>query len=284
MIPSDKKELDTPVSIVLDILSEKPRLTVKDLYEFFLEKSEQKMTLQGFYKMISQLINQLVLVKEGKMVSLNASWIYNLVKFTEKVKKLYLRKEAYSFNILLNEGESKTFTFETVKDMDNFWHHVLFLIVSYYEQNKHSDKNAYVYTDHGWFQVIRVDMEKALVRLYQENKMNLYHIIGSDTFLDKYAVKFSDEENCFVTSKFIPTLGKNYYGMVIGDFLIKTKLPNFIYEEMEEFYQKVTNINNFNSEELNKLIIEPAKTKITITKNKKKAQQFRKLIKSNFKA
>lgn len=282
MIPIINKEPIMPSSIVLGILSEKPRLTVKDLYEYYLNRSKKRMTLQGFYKLISQLIKQQVLIKEGKLVSINASWIYGLIKFTEKVSKLYFGKEAYAFNILLREGEKKSFTFETVKEMDNFWHHALFLVVQYYENEKNKDKDGYVYTEHGWFQIVRSEMEVSLAKLYSEHGMKLYQVVGSDSFLDSLVEKTIKEENYFVAQKEIKSFGKNYYGMVIGDFLFETKLPIYIYELMEDIYGKTTSLAQFKAEDILQIIEEPARTNIKISRDKKGAMEFRKKIKAAF--
>ncbi|MBI3626990.1 hypothetical protein HY224_03015 [Candidatus Uhrbacteria bacterium] len=281
IIPDIKNPSPSPAAVILTILASKPRISIKDCYEFFTRQYQNSFTLQGFYKVISQLVEQRILIKEGKTISVDASWIYNLEDFLQILKRYYFH-EAAAVNILLQEGESQTFTFERVMDMDNFWTHALIVICQYYTKESCADKNVYVHNAHSWFQLARTGQEQALVDAYAKNKVKLYHVTGSLSFLDSLVYKFIEGDNINYTEKIIPQFGPNYYGNIVGDFFIQTSLPKYIHEQMEKIYEKTTTLSEFNANDIISLIKQPARTVLTLTRDRKRASEFRKVIKGCF--
>lgn len=282
MIPDPKQPNSNAAAIVLDILSRKPRLTIKDLYDFFIKRYAPGMSLQGFYNLTKKLADDRVLVKEGKLVSIDGSWIYNLLNFSNVLEQNYFGQGAASATILLNEGESKTFTLDTVLAMDNFWWHALIVVILYYATQDHPDKHAYAYTDHCWFQLIRTSSEQSLNDAYKQHGMHLYHVGGSETFLDALTPQLIAGEHVDVRMKPIEAFDKNYYVVVIGDFIFETALPRYVYEEIEKIYAAVTDMPSFDAEAMRKLLQQPARTNLIISRNTKRAENIRRHIKECF--
>ncbi len=282
MIPDSKQPNAHPSAVVLDILSKKSRLTVKDLYDFFCKRYTKGMSLQGFYNLVNKLISDRVLVKEGKLLSIDASWIYNLLNFSNVLQQNYFGTSAVSTNILLDDGESKTFTLDSVIGMDNFWWHALIVVILYYANEKPKNKNVYVYVHHSWFQLIRTNSEQVLNDVYNQHGMHLYHVDGSHSFLDSLTPQLIAGENVDTQHAIIKEFGSNYYVMVIGDFIFETTLPRHIYEQMEEIYTSVTQMSQFDSSKIFALVEQPSRTNLTISRNKKGAEKIRKRIQAVF--
>lgn len=282
MIPDPKQPNISPTAIVLDILARKPRLTVKDLYDFFLRRYKPGMSLQGFYNLIKKLIAERVLVKEGKLILIDGSWIYNLLNFSNVLQQNYFGKSAVSATILLSEGESKTFTLDTVIAMDNFWWHALIVVMLYYVTEPHKDKNAYVYVHHSWFQLVRTSSEQSLNDAYKQHGMHLYHVSGAQTFLDSLTPQLIAGDNVDVRVTPIKEFGENTYVVVIGDFIFETSLPRYIFTAMEEIYATTKDMPSFDADALRALIHQPARTSLTISRNKKRAEHIRHQIRACF--
>lgn len=283
MIPDPKQPNASPAAIVLDILSRKPRLPVKDLYEFFNQRYTPGMSLQGFYNLLKKLANERVLVKEGKLISIDGSWIYNLLNFSNVLQQNHFGQSAASATILLSEGESKTFTLDSVVGMDNFWWHAIIVVILYYATTEQKDKNVYVYVHHSWFQLIRTESEQTLNNAYAQHGMHLYHVDGSHSFLDSLTPQLISGENVSVGNEVISEFGPNYYVMVIGDFLFETRLPKHVYDQVEDVYDTVTSLSDFDPKQLLELLEQPARTMLTISRNKKRAEKIRRRIKNSFK-
>jgi hypothetical protein len=284
MIPDTKNEKPSPESVVLDILSTKPRISMQELYAYFTQKYEKNMTLQGLYRIMRKLHSQRVIVREGSVYSIDASWIYNLRSFVNKLERVYFGENTTMMHILLHENEERTFYFDSVNAMDNFWTHALIVITEYYAQKKHYDRNAYAFTEHAWFQLVKTKQENALIDAYHAASMFVYQVIGSNTFLDnlsKHAINHEVEDVRICFSKKHP-FPQNTYKMCIGDFVFTTKLPTHVFDEFEKIYAKVSTLEELNMQLFLRLIHERTKTHLTIHRNKKDAELFRKVIKKHF--
>ena len=66
MIPDSKNPYPMAESVVLDVLSTRPRLSVRELYALFLQKNTKKISIQAFYALVRKMIDQRILVKEGQ--------------------------------------------------------------------------------------------------------------------------------------------------------------------------------------------------------------------------
>ncbi len=283
MIPDPKNPKPDTSSVVIDILSKRPRLTVKELYQQFTRKSDKEMTLQGFYKLLQQLQEKRVLVKDGKQVSIDAGWVHAVLDFATKLRSTYLQPNPSTANILLKAGESNEFEFPTVIDMDNFWYHTLVMIAYYYAEQEHKDKNVYNYNDHCWFQVIRSGSEQTLGDTYMAMSMEWYLVAGSTTYIDGLVEGMIHSKLLHYTTSGDADFGNNYYVVVIGDFIFETALPNYVYSMMESVYSTVHAITDPALQSIEELIRLPAKTTLKIARDQKRAEAIRRKIKQFFK-
>ena len=240
------------------------------------------MSLQGFYNLIHKLTDQRVLVKEGKLISIDGSWIYNLLNFTNVLQQNYFDQGAASATILLKEGESKTFTLDTPVAMDNFWWHALIVVILYYATEEHKDTNSYVYVDHCWFQLIRTNAEQALNDAYKQHNMHLYHVGGTESFLDSLTPQCIAGDNVSVSITPIKEFEDNYYVVVIGDYIFETAMPKYIKGLMDEVYESVTDLSQFDPDQLQEIVEQPGRTHLTVSRDKKRAEKIRNRIKKVF--
>ncbi len=300
MLYDSRIENNTSESIVIDILSKKPRLTTSELYDFYVVKKTKKITIQGFYKLIRQMLNRRILVKEGAHLSIDSFWINNLLNLTETVKQNYLKNKNSAANIILEKGESKTFDFENIMAMDNFWCHGLNTIINFYNGEKHKDKNGYSRNFYSLFQIARTTSENILAGAYQSVDAHWYMASGSQSFLNKLVAKIIEVENYhhFIydfdkfkkeqDAKLQKTGGlaeqkniaeKNYWVTTIGDFIFEAKIPKYIFEIIEKIYQDVNSLSEYDSNKINNLFFEPGKTELIISRSKKRADIIREEVK-----
>lgn len=284
-------ENNAPESIIIDILSKKPRLTTSELYDFYLAKAPKKITVQGFYRIIRQMLSSRVLVKEGTHVSLDSFWINNLISLAETVKQVYLENKVGVVNVLLEEGETKTFEFENIMAMDNFWSHGLNTVINFYTKNDHPDKNGYSHHYFSIFQVGRTSSENVLASTYQSANDHWYMASGSSAFLNKLVAKLIEVENyhqfIYDFEKFQKEqalknniIEKNYWVTVVGDFIFEAHIPKYLFNIFEKIYQEVNSLSEFNTKQFNSLFLEPGKTTLTISRNKKRADVIRENVKA----
>jgi len=287
MIPNPHEQKPSPEGVLLDILSRKPGLTSKEVFEFFLEKYPPGMTIQGFYKVLRQLLADRVIVKNGSTLSLYSAWVQNLVKFTEQVKQTYLSTELTKATIILEEGETKTYMFDRATEMDTFWDHALLTIAYHYQDTDYKDKNAYSKNFYSWIQVLRSGGSVELAHSYTQTQMQWYMASGSHTLLNRVVPQLHNASNFhFKIYDKLTGYGAgedNFHVTVVGDFVFETKLPSFIFGEIKEMFENVKSLTDFDAAKMQRVILEPAKTKLTITRDKKRAESIRNEIKGIFK-
>ncbi len=278
MIPDPKNPLPSPTSIILDVLSKTPRLTIKELHRAYLNRSEQLMSLQGFYKLFSQLQRQRILVKDGKLVSIDAGWVHAVKAFSLQLESTYLQPNPSTANILVEEGRSNEFEFPSVIRMDDFWYHALVTVAHFYRNHEHPDKNAYNYNHHCWFQVVRSNSEQSLGDTYASLGMDWIIVSGSDTFIDQLVESMVKGKGLrFAISK-PPAFKDNQYIVVVGDFIFETQLPLYIYELFEDVYSSVISITDAGLQKLEDFIRLPAKTTLKISRDAVRAKALRSQI------
>jgi hypothetical protein len=286
MIPNPYEEKPSPESVLLDILSRKAGLTTKETYEFFLAKYKPGMSLQGFYKIVRQLLADRVIVKNNGALSLYSAWVQNLVKFTERAKQTYLSNETGKANIILEEGESKSYIFERPTEMDTFWDHALLTVSYYYRGHTHKDVNAYSKNFYSWIQILRTDGSVELAHAYEGEKMHWYMASGSKSLLNRLVPQIHTAKNFhFVIYPKLTDYGtgkNNFHVTVLGDFIFETKLPGFIFEDIQRMFDSVRTLSEFNAEEMQKVIYQTGKTTLVITRDARRAEAIRKEIKSLF--
>ena len=287
MIPNPYEQRRSPASLLLDILSRKSGLTSKELFGFFCAKYQHPMTIQGFYKIIRQLLTDRVIVKNSGTLSLYSAWVQNLVKFAERAKQTYLSNEFAKATIILEEGESKSYQFERVTEMDTFWDHALLTVSYYYQSAPHKDKNAYSKNYYSWIQVLRTGDSIELSRLYAGTDMQWYMASGSHSFLNRLVPELHEAPSfhfkLYLENKGYGKGSDNFHVTTIGDFIFETKVPDFTFDEIQKMFEETKNLATFEPQRMQRIIHETARTTLTISRNTVRAETIRKDIKAVFK-
>ena len=288
MIYDSRLKINAPESLILDILSKKAKLSSKEIFEHFTKKYPRRMTIQGFYKVIRKMLDDRILLKDGQLISLDSFWISKVVEFSKNIERTYSPISPTSTNILVEEGESRTFEFENIISMDNLWSHGLNLVRQYYIDHKHSDKNAYSRNYFSVFQIARTESENVNIQYFESSNMQWCMASGYNTFLNHLPTKLIEEENyhqfVFDFEKYVAenkdkTIEKNYWITVIGDFIFEAYFPKYVFELIEKIYADTQAISEFNADKISNLFQEPGKSILIISHNKKRAELTRQDVK-----
>ena len=117
--------------------------------------------------------------------------------------------------------------------------------------------------------------------IFLGEKYHLYHLIGNETFLDDYTRNVVlDDRVKFVMSNKHDFLKKGYVVRVIGDYIIDMIMPDQISWFLDQFFEKIQKVEDFNFDLYYSIFKMNAKYKVSVRRSKKDADARRKKIQS----
>lgn len=232
----------------------------------YLDDLGKKVTIQGVYKSLNKLIKQGILIKNKKKMVVSQEWLQNLINKlggegpTPKIK----------------DGESTTHQFNSLKKLDMYWKHITKSVGLEF-----SDFPIFSYEPHEiWIHLKdREESQKEFFRSFDKHKRFGFFRIGGTDFGDKqYKKDFASKYvNVDIDGKRI----LNDYIVVIGDYIVKTKLKKETAVKIDDVFKNEVNIKSI-QENLNKFLTDKQKVKLIIERNKNKAKLLRKKMSREF--
>lgn len=179
----------------------------------------------------------------------------------------------------LQEGEKISYSFADAHTADVFWGHAFHLFTEIFPINE----PLYIYNPHEWFILARAESEKALFNNLSKTGRNTYILVDSKEFLDlQVAREFNQEKVHYHATKDKLFEKRNYYVNSVGDFIIEAYLDEDVTDKVDLFYQETKVINKDTRQKLQEMVMLSGKTKLVISRNKKKAANLQKIIGNYF--
>jgi hypothetical protein len=237
-------------------------------------EEKKKVTKQGFYKALRELIAEEVVVKNKQLVALSNLWVNKLQSFVTQVDEQYTQSSDF---IALQEGESIMYHFKTLESLDLFWMHQFFLIAKQFP-----DEPTLFYNSHEFWSLFRNTEQVLLYSWIRDHKRKTYFIVGGDSPLDKETTKHIYSYGIDIYYETNTGLKKNYYFTVIGEYVIATILDMNTTNAIDALYKKYSVWTEDIQKELLQILGRLKRSKVVIERNKKKAEQFRKKLMKYF--
>ncbi len=236
--------------------------------------TQKKVTKQGFYKALRELVSEEVVIKNKQLVALSNVWVNKIQSFTASIDKQYQSEDSF---LNLQEGESLVYHFKSLASLDVLWMHYFYIIAK-----KESDQPFIFYNSHEFWSLFRFSEENAMYEWIANTGRKMFGVIGGNTELDrtttayvkKYSMEFAYEEKM--------SLPKNYFTSVIGDYILDTILDLNTANAIDKLYQTRTVWNEEVAKELGDILSRLKRSKVVIYRNKKKAEILRKKLMKYF--
>ena len=239
-----------------------------------------KTTKQAVYDALRKLKKAEMVVTHGKTTSLKSAWISDMSDFFAKVKHFYFINGASDDGFLsFEDGDKITYNFKNPEVADGFWGHAFDILAGIIS----ADEPIYIYNPHEWVLLAREDQEVQMFsRAKKQNKQILLTCPGN-TALDKYVKRFFDGTHLQYYLSPIQLFKKpNYYLNVLGDYLIEVWIDEKTHEKIENFYRNHQNFDDDAKKEIQNIIGSQGKNKISISRNKEKAEKLKKTLGKEF--
>lgn len=235
---------------------------------------QKKVTKQGFYKALRELVAEEVVVKNKQLVALNNFWVNKMQAFTASIDKQYQSEDSF---LNLEEGESLIYHFKTLSSLDVLWMHYFYIIAK-----KEPTEPIVFYNAHEFWSLFRFAEENAMYEWIHKTERKMYGVIGGATPLDRSTTEYVNQYE--LQFAYEPNVGmaKNYFTSVIGDYILDTILDMNTANAIDKLYQKHTVWNEEVAKELGEILSRLKRSKVVIYRNKKKAEQLRKKLMKYF--
>lgn len=236
----------------------------------------QQATKQGIYKALRALrANEIVFLNQGE-ASLSVRWLERLERFVTLTQHSYFDPLSQAGHFLnLADGERVTYTFKNPTSADAFWNHALYIL---FEANP-TVRAWYAYAPHCWYMLARKKEEQALYRFINKHGARVLYTVGNTTALDRSIAKAFDGDKTQYHLRSTPLAPGRSERLgvvvnVVGDFVIEAEYESSIVDQIETFYRTHKMINQEQIKELEAIVTTPAKVKLTIRRNQKRAQKL----------
>ncbi len=259
-----------PSSIGNTIISvlEKGSVSKQELLDYVRKKN--RVTVQGIYKEIRRLIANGTILSHKQALSLNLLYISKQYDRWSSILNNYEGGLSLKNHFLdLQEGESLTYRFKTLNDLDAYWVHASIILDKHIRQRTHS----YSVIPHDWFLYGRKETDVFWTKS-QKKKMRL--IITHPTPLDKEVARERGRAGYerMVGANPLKQDESIYYTLIEG-YVFKIRLKAKTMQYIRTFMNMHDRISRINPEELEKLIYSPGEAVMKITRDKDK---FNKLV------
>lgn len=216
------------------ILSGKFPLSLMELTNEIKKQFTLEVSFQSVRKAVLQLVDEGVLLKEGKKFSLNRGWILSLIKFGNLLQRQYftVQKEKAKIEV----GPNMTiYTLPSLVDLDYVWNGVI-------KQALADPKAPKVITFkavHFWFLIATLAQETKLMKEMLKKGIKLYYICYGNTALDKWTVEMYN--NIGVKAVIQPKPKDFANGLNIGTYgnlLVQSQHPPRIAKKLAQLFHK----------------------------------------------
>lgn len=236
---------------------------------------EQSVTDQGVYKALSFLLENEIVTKNKKLLSLNTLWVEKLKNFTNSVSETYSTDDFNNF-LLLDDKERLTYHFKNITKLDIHWMHIVLLMLKRFK-----DTPFVIYNPHCWFMMERPHTESVFFDWINKNRRTTFFLIGGNTKLDKIVKKQLGTEHVKIELDTEGKFPKEKYIAIIGDYIIYSSYGANFNNKIDTFFSSHTELDQSTINGLKNVIQKNTEPKIIIERNKTKAIKLSKQITKN---
>src|SRR5262245_35928335 len=133
--------------ILVSILAEQSSSDVRRLHHEVASR-HRHFSLPAVYKELRNLQEQGVVVRRKKELSLNMTWILNLIDLADRMYDTHVESPVPA-NVLPLETGKTTFRFSNLARVDDFWMHAAILMLQHSQR-----KTMFQWFPHPWFNLV----------------------------------------------------------------------------------------------------------------------------------
>ncbi len=246
---------------ILEILSQGP-ITGSELIE------RSMLTRQGVYKTLRGLLKDEVIIKEGKLFTLNKVWFSRMKSFIEE------GEQGIGLTI---PSKRKTLSFRSAHALDIYWGHLFLTLVDTVKE-----KPLFFFNRYNWAIYNRPESEAFLYKKTKKSGQKVFITLGTNTklsqmFKRQYATK---DIQIAIDENFSASEYENI--CIANDYVIVTRYDPLVAKKLHTLFEGIESFGEQEQKILDAIVIELKSIKVIIEKNPKKALILKRKLSKNF--
>ena len=206
---------------------------------------------------------------------------FSVESYKERRKSEFYNEllEKYQEALSISNGDSISYNFNNPFNLDRLWGDLTILLFEKHDKNQ----PIFFYNPHNWFFIVRDKAEHEIFSSIQKDNGKVFLTSGGDTKLDREILEkeFKDYQHKYAIDS---ELGfeNNYNLNIYGDFFIEVLFDKQTSNKIDDFYNRYDHITPENVLELKDIVSKKGENRLTIYRNKKKAEELREKLMRNF--
>lgn len=242
-----------------------------------IHKTKPAITKQGLYKSLRQLFKDEVISKTGTQYSLNRIWLRKIHSFVERhMQDISIVDAGHILDF--ENGDTVTYRFKSPYLLDIVWGHLYDIL---YEVNP-AHLPSLNYHPHEWLRISRPETEKYWLNRFDADKKMMLFSIGGSSPLDKDFQKNWSSEYVKINTGESYGLKPNQYLSIVGDYVFEVTTDLAFEKQIDDFFMAHKKLDETTEKEIGGLSRMKYQSKLKLTKNKKKADLWRKRFAKHF--
>jgi len=270
----------TTKDLVFSILVEGEPKTLTQLHREIKQRYRTSVSFQAVIKAVQALLAHRVLVKQGKLYSLNKDWVFETRAFFDRLYAELFKVKKPMKRIELGK-EITVYTVGNLFELDRLWNDLL----TNWAQRETQDKMNVWWGRHCWWLIPRLQEEDILHDLFAKLGIQTYNLLTRNTLLDKLSVKYyaGKGKGEHIKIKKSIKLDKDTHVSAFGEFLVKFEIPKEISDQLERIYQTTKSVEDLDLKKVVDFFKQNAEIEVTVIKDKLIADKIKEEIISYFK-
>ncbi|HLD06203.1 MAG TPA: hypothetical protein VJC16_01555 [Candidatus Nanoarchaeia archaeon] len=277
VIPEADQGRGSTKDMVFSILVEDTPKTLTQLHREIKRRYGVSVSFQAVIKAMASLRAHSIIVKDGRLYTLNKDWIFEARRFFDSLYMEYFKVRKPMKKLELGK-EVTVYTVSNLFELDRLWND---LLANWAKKETADRRNAWR-GRHCWWLIPRLQEEDILHDLFAREGIRTYNLMGANTLLDKIAFNYYRKRNEHVKIKKMARPGQDYHLSAFGSFLVKFEIPEKISMRLEGVYMKTRRIEDLDLKKVADIFKENHPLEVTVINDRMLSDKIKEDIIASF--
>jgi hypothetical protein len=273
-IPQPGEESKNVKDLVFSILSAEYPLSIIELTNRIQRNYNISVTYQAVRKAIEGLLEQGVLLKQGKKYSVDKDWIFKLRSFFDQLLTRYDEgRSTNEFTVEPGKENYAVYTLPSLFELDVFWGDVLWYLTDHLTPQE--DRNHVYVEYYAWWMLINLGRETKLVEHCVKKKVKVHMVLSRDLPLNRWAAKIYSDMGYRMKIAADRDSGEYIVINILGDTVLQIRYPAAIIKKVRSFFEKYSTTQDMSMKEITEIAHSPCEIKFIVFRNPTIARNLR---------